>query len=76
MKLFHACPNQMKQKNHIKQVLDEQNVRHAIAKNIKEAFRGYFSNLFTSAGLSRDDIEQCTRVIQLKISEEMNEKLM
>lgn len=23
MKLFHACPNQMKQKNHIKQVLDE-----------------------------------------------------
>lgn len=39
------------------------------------AFQNYFSKLFSSAGPSSQEIEQCVSKIQLRVSEEMNAAL-
>lgn len=47
-----------------------------MAESIEKAFRSFYSNLFTSTVLSKEEIFQCTKVIQPKVSVEMNSKLL
>lgn len=75
-KYFHAYANQQRHKNHIKQIVEEQNMFQDQVENIKEVFWSFFDNLFTSAAPSSHDIALCTNRIQPKVSEEMNTKLL
>lgn len=76
IKYFHAYANQRKAKNHIKCIVDEQNVAHDQIKSIEEAFWSYFTKLFTTADPSSQDIVRCTTIIQHKVNEDINRRLL
>lgn len=62
-KYFHACANQRRQKNFIKQVVDDQNWLQVKAKTVEVALRNFFVNLITMKTPSMEDISLISNII-------------
>lgn len=75
IKYFHTCANQRKKKNTIKCIIKKSNQIYEKEDDIKEAFRFYFSNIFESTDPEEVDIVKSTIASELRVMEEMNNKL-
>lgn len=74
-KFLHACANQHRRKNFIKQIVDDQQLLHTSVAGIEEAFNCYFSTIFSSIAPTQAEIEKCVPGIQPRVTEEMNSNL-
>ncbi|XP_042952203.1 uncharacterized protein LOC122289285 [Carya illinoinensis] len=74
-KFFHACASQRRKKNQITQVIDDQNHSFTRPEEVEGAFRSYFENIFTSSQPNTEDIEDCLRDLESRVTSGMNEKL-
>ncbi|KAF5472200.1 hypothetical protein F2P56_008937 [Juglans regia] len=75
-KYFHACANQRRQKNIIKQIEDEQGRICKDQEGIEGAFKGYFENLFSSTQPRSEEMEDCLKHLKSRVTREANEKLL
>ncbi|XP_042962692.1 uncharacterized protein LOC122296963 [Carya illinoinensis] len=74
-KYFHACANQRKKRNFIKEIEDPSNNMVCGFKQVEETFRNYFGTVFQSIKPSKVEIEACLVGMGGRVTERMNEKL-
>ncbi|KAF5452148.1 hypothetical protein F2P56_027178 [Juglans regia] len=74
-KFFHNCANQRRRKNAIKVIHDEQNRRLSSPSEMEGVFNRYFQKLFTSSEPSKDEITNCLKNVEPRVSNEMNVNL-
>lgn len=75
-RFFHACANQRRHKNHIRQIYDKHLQLHVSDESIEGAFRSFYVKLLSLASPSRSDIVHCVSGIQKRVNYEMNAKLL
>ncbi|KAF5481894.1 hypothetical protein F2P56_002506 [Juglans regia] len=75
-KYFHACTNQRRRKNTIKQIEDGQGRICKDQEGIEGAFKGYFESLFNSTQPSSEEMEDCLKHLEPRATREANDKLL
>lgn len=70
-KCFHVCASQRTKKNQILSITDENNILHIEDSDIVGSFHNFFVQLYSSSSPTCDDIEQCTRHMEPRVSELM-----
>jgi hypothetical protein len=73
-KYFHACVNQRRKNNQIKQIQNRLGVECREHETIEEAFVDYFKTLFQASRL--ENVERCLVGMESRITAEMNEHLL
>jgi hypothetical protein len=73
-KYFHACVNQRRKNNQIKQIQNRLGVVCREQETIEEAFVDYFKTLFQATRI--ENVEKCLVGMESRITDEMNEHLL
>lgn len=73
-KYFHACVNQRRKGNKIRNIIDEQGQKWETQKEIGIAFTNFYSNLFSTEGVQH--IVEGMEAIDGRVSGDMNEALL
>lgn len=69
-KFFHACASQLRKKNSIHIILEE-NREWTEDSDIATTFCKFFTQLYTSSFPSHSDIEECTKLLEPRITDSM-----
>jgi hypothetical protein len=73
-KYFHACASQKQKRRNIQQIKDKEGHMCTNQGDIENAFIQYFQELFTAG--KHLEVEACMRVLEPKVTELMNQKLL
>jgi exonuclease III len=73
-KFYHACANQRRTSNKIREVCDLAGNRMETQEDIGRAFVDYFSDLFSTG--QPDHMEECLETVDRRISTETNDRLL
>jgi len=73
-KFFHACANQKHGRSRISVITDKDGRSCESKEEIESAFVSYFQELFT--GGANLEVAACTEVLECKVTEDMNQKLL
>ncbi|XP_042974742.1 uncharacterized protein LOC122306380 [Carya illinoinensis] len=74
-KYFHACANQRRKRNCIKEVEDENCRMVKGHKEVEAVFRNYFETLFQSSQPGVEEIDKCLLGMSGRVTNEMNDRL-
>lgn len=74
-RIFHAFASQRKKKNQIFSMINEDNRLISSPSELEGVFIGYFQNLFNSSNPTHANLEDCLKIIEIKVTSEINHQL-